>query len=695
MSATAYEIERADGEKESGQQALSVWLDRLRDAENDRKKYEWTWRIAQLFLQGAQWVGVAGEGRDARVVALPNPQNRERHTVNVITQYFWTLVGKLTAEELDPEIGLKREDREAQAVQGHVKRTVRYVLQEEVDAPSRQLEVAMCTVQYGTCVVRERWDASVGEPLGEVPIGPDGQPVVDGAAAQELVAQAVAEGGTVDFVEAHEGAPAWDVFTPFGTFAPPGITKPDKMPWLILGQPVDLDALEMAFPGKTEGIAEESLSSIDAVGLVDSSGDPGAGSASTPGKLRNHVMLYTGYERPSARFREGRVVHFTKDRLLREVPQLPQRRSGRWEFGVAWFFYHRITDRLWGVGAVEQGVGPQFQRNVARSQMIEAKDKMGLGRVFAPKGSIEAADLPVGKIGEVVWFKPGLSPPVESQGVPPGQWLADEVAMNDADLDKAMGMRDVSLGAAPGGVSAYSAMALLAEQDDKRLGPVLRAMRVSWRDLVYWTMKDCRKWPASKHMALAGEDETLETWTYGQAPLPEEFYVTVGVGPALPRSSAAEVQKAFDLFDRSIATGRPLPLAWLKESIESGKAMPLPDDKADAHRGKAELENQLMQRGQLVQPHLYDDDQTHLQIHKLEAVQLSQIPEAGPLMPLFQLHIQAHEIQQQLKLAALQPGMASGLQITPPQGGAAAGPQAGGQMQAGQAAALPSPIAPS
>lgn len=691
---TAYEVVREDGTREPETDALGLWRDRLQEAENDRRKYEADWQIARLFLQGSQWIGVAGQGRDARVVTLPNPQNRQRHTVNVITQYFWTLVGKLTADGIDPELSFARDDREAQAVAGHSQKTVRYVLEEEVDADSRQLEVVMRTVQYGTCVVRSRWDTTIGRVLGEVPVGPDGQPVVDPAEAQAIVAGAVESGERAQFVTAREGGPRWDVFSPDGIFPPPGVSNPEKMPWLILGMPVSLHDVNAAFPGVAKGLTEENLATVDTVGIVDL--DSGSAAGGGLGKLRGHVMLYTGYEKPTEQYPEGRVVHFTKERFLREVPRLPYQRRGESEFGVAWFFYHRVADRLWGIGAVQQGVGPQYQRNVARSQMIEAKDRMGLGRVFAPKGSIEASDLPIGQIGEVVWYKPGLNPPQETPGTPVGQWLADEVAMNDADLDKAMGMRDVSLGAAPGGVSAYSAMALLAEQDDKRLGPILKAARVSWRQLVQWSLQDVRRlWPPDKHMAVAGEDNTLETFTYGHAPLPAEFYVSIGVGPAQPKSMAAEIQKAFDLFDRSIATGRPLPLDWLKDSIEAGKCLPLPDDQADAHRGKAELENQLMQRGQLVQPMLYDDDQTHLQIHKIEAAQLALVPEMAQLLPLYQLHIQAHEIQQQLKLAAMQKGMASGIQVAGPQGGAGAGPQAGGQMQAGQAAALPSPIAPS
>ena len=67
-------------------------------------------RRVEIQIGVFSWVGWDLDSR--RIVELPNPSNRVRHTVNVITGFFWTQQGKLTADDVRPDVTFRREDVE-------------------------------------------------------------------------------------------------------------------------------------------------------------------------------------------------------------------------------------------------------------------------------------------------------------------------------------------------------------------------------------------------------------------------------------------------------------------------------------------------------------------------------------------------------------------------------------------------------
>jgi hypothetical protein len=340
--------------------------------------------------------------------------------------------------------------------------------------------------------------------------------------------------------------------------------------------------------------------------------------------------------------------------------QLPYVIDGEAKVGIRFFKYHRIPGRFWPMGMVEPGIGPQRQRNRSRSQYIEIKDRAGLGRVWARPNSLKVATVPGAKLMEVIEVRMGAEIPTESSGTGPGSWIAQDVQMHDADLDKVMGMGQASLGQAPGGVSAYSAMALLAEQDDKRVGPILKQIREEIKWLTKYTLNDIRTyWPTDKQIVLAGQSEdAVDAFIFNSSKLPEDVYVRVGSGPPVPRSQAAEIQKIFDLYDRSVSSGQPLGTLWLYESLEAGKALPVPETDAQQQQEKADIENMLIARGGAVQVSQFDNAQIHIAEHTTAVEEHALIPEAQDVVRALQEHIQEH---QQMQQQSASPGTTSPL----------------------------------
>jgi len=612
VSNLAYETpgQREDAYSPETGSMLQKWRERLELAKSDRSRYEPTWHICQSFLAGRHWVG--WDTRTSRVVEMPNPQDRERHTVNVITPYHQTLLGKLYVEDLRPDLIFRRQDVESESIAEHTQKVAKFAWDVEVEADKRAYMVIHKMLTYGTSAGRCMFDPSKGDVIAEVPVGPDGKPMTDPEQAHAYVAEAQMNGEQVEWTVLRNGQIVWEALAPHNIFPPPGVEDPDYFPWLVVGRPIPVNFIKNRWPEEAKGLAEEDLRVAEAKDMPGSEGNSPAGS----GRLKEHAMLYTGYEMPCPDYPEGMCFTWTGQKALEVREELPYKLKGRRHHGIIFFRYHMIDGRFWGKGCIEDLIGPQRQKNRARSQMIEMKDR-NLGRVYAKKGTITASNKPVGKIMELIEIPLHADYPQETTGTPVGPWIENEARLNDEDMDRVAGMREVSLGQAPSGVSAYSAMALLSEQDERRIGPVLKDLRAGIGDMLLLTLGLIKEyWMDQKQLAVVGTDGMIEEFMYRKTLLPAEFHVEVGKHAPMPTSPAAEAQKTFDLFHAAIASGQPLAPDWLYDSLQAGRSLPLPKREGEVQRKKAEMEHYMMQQGQFVVPDPFDDDFLHLQVHR-------------------------------------------------------------------------------
>jgi hypothetical protein len=659
---------RGDGDR------VKQWEERRQQAKQHRKRFEPDWRICQSFVANKQWIG--WDRREHRVISLlndPREKDREHYTVNIVNQYVRTILGKLYTDDFRPDIQYRTEDVVSVDYARQADRAFAYAWDVEIGAEEALFEALLAVCIYGTSATRCRFDPTLGPYKMDVPMI-NGKPMLEGDKARAAVAGAAALGHTVSFQSMHEGKIVWEPLLPDMLLPPAGVKRETNFPWLIVETLMSVEAVKSRYGDKAKGLVEQDLSAIDsdlslAVGPDDASGESA--------KLRGHLKVSTGYEFPNSDYHEGRMDTWAQDTMLEPSDQLPYEVNGERKAGIAFFHYNRLPQRFWSMGVVEPLIGVQRQRNRAASQRVELKDRMGLGRVFVEKGAVSEWNPPKGKIGEVIEIRPGMRMPVESTGPGVGDWIQAEVEIADRDADKVAGLREVSMGAAPAGVSAYSAMALLKEEDDRRVGPVLKGVRESVEELTHYTLSAIRQyWPDNKQIMVAGDTGALDAFLFVSSKLPPTAYVRVGKGAAVPRSQAAEIQKIFDLYDRSIQGGQPIPFSWLFESLKVGQAQPLPKQEVDVQRGKAQLENMLLVRGEPVQPVYYDNDQIHLAEHRAAQAQYAMIPGAEGQAQAIEQHIQMHTLNAQQK-----GGMGSVPQLQGPMGQQGQAPPANPMVQ--------------
>lgn len=641
------------------QNDLFVWQDRMQQARRDRRRYEPVWALCQAFISNRQWVGWSR--RERRIVSEPNPQQRERHTVNVLTSYLMTNVGKFMSDEMRPQLFFRNESIEARKFAKQANGAVQYCWDEELDADEQLYDAILRMCTFGISAVQAGWDTFNGPIHAEDVPHVNGKPILDPARAREYMANNGVQGQKID-TRTVRGRCTWRVWSPQNILPPPGITNERDFPWLIIERPVALSRLKDLFPGKADGIGEESLAAVDMVGVRDMVSDSGDTSAQNS-RLKGHAIAYSGYQMPTRKFPMGRTVTWAGDRMLSSEDRLPVDLDGQAMIGLQFFKYNPIPERFWPIGLVEPGIGPQRQRNRSRSQYIEIKDRAGLGRIYCRPNSINIEQLTGAKVVEVITVRPGADMPVETNGLGPGPWMAQDIQMHDSDLDKVMGIGQVTLGQQSGGASAYSAMALLAEQDDRRVSQIIKQIRGNVQWLVKFTLQDIRTyWPTDKQITLAGDDGMIEAYTFNATKLPSDVLVRVGTGAPAPRNQAAELQKIFDLYDRSISGGQALPIQWLFDSVEGGKALPIPEAPQQIQMEKAELENMIIGRGGAVQLGQYDDHDIHIREHTVAIQHYALIPEAQDVVRALGEHIQEHEQakMQQSAPATSAPGLQGG-----------------------------------
>ena len=639
----------------------SMWRARIQHGMRDRRRYEPQWHINQAFAAGKQWLAWAP--RERRLVLPPLPDGRERYTADVLTQYLWTAAGKIMADDFRPELLFRRNDIESEEFASQANKALAYGWEHEWQGDKVLTQLIVKVVTYGTCAIRCRFDPTIGPVVAANVPHLDGKPILDPAQAVQAVATAAAEGRTLTFKDV-KGRVVWEPLSPFQLIVPPGLEHEDDFPWEIVVRPRTIDSLKREYGARADTVEEEMLSAIDLVGIREQPiADSDLAFTSAGGKLEGHTLVYTCYQRPTRDLPNGQTAVIAgRDHVLDLRNELPYRSpEGEPRAGLTYFHDWRVPSRFWSKALIEPGIGPQRMLNKRRSQQQEIIDR-GLPWVAVEEGSLKQP--PQGKPMAIVPMKPGAAKPQQMQGIGPGAWMQEDVQSIIADLERAMGIRDVSLGTHPQGVSAYAALALMGENDQTKMDPIVQGFKLSVRGVVENTLYDVRRyWPPDKIIALAGNDGLLEAVTFNASKIPDFFQVEIAKGATRPRSQGAQIQMIYDLFEQASATGQTLTIDWLYESLQAGKPEPLPDLPANVHRKKAEVENQEMMAGQQVGVAYYDPPEVHIPVHRDQQVQ-AELTGRLQQAQLIELHIRQHQMAAAL-VAAEQAAAATPTPPTP------------------------------
>ncbi len=631
---------------------LVPWNARRESAQKEMDKFMPQVRVNRMFAAGKQHLRV--NTRDGRVVEKgARDNNVELVTSNFLDQYINTAIGRLSSNDYMPNFLVSQENEESDLIALAINRAFQWGWENEWFGDQRVMDLLRHMAVDGTVGIRTRYDRRYGEIVGDVPYR-DGVPIFDTEEAHEYVASKVKNGEQAEIKSYRTGKVCWELLTMDNFLVPPGIADPLDFPWLFVKRPVSVMEIKDRYGKLAEDVIEENIESSGS--LTTSYGDSDAGV-----KMEGMAMVYTGYEMPNNLNKKGLTVVMTENALLdiRHSLPLSEHPLGP-RTGVHFFRWGVLPGRFIGKSFIENGIGPQRVYNKRLTQINAIIDR-NLPKVYAEEQSLA---LPVtGEPMEVINVRSGAPLPVTVQGVSPGQWMLDDLKQQVDAAERALGIRGISMGQAPQGVSAYSAMALLTENDALKLDPVSRDFGIQMNELCWDTMENMRNWPKDKKMEVLGPTNRLETWYFDADMIPARYILKQPQGGSLPRSQAAEIQKINDIW--AAAAGR-LPLEWYINSLEAGKPQPLPPSLGEQHKHKASLENLIiLSTGQAPPVAPYDDHAAHVEIHRAEQMESQMRLDAGDEaaqveVDAFEEHINEHDSMAQAmapELAQAQGGM--------------------------------------
>jgi hypothetical protein len=620
--ATAVQYDQ-QGRLQSTDGIVTGWKKRLEHAREARKPHERTWLSNLAFAGGQHWLGFPKQSNELRHLSEIDPRyaNRNLYTADRITEYMRAQLGELSGGNDRLDLQAVQEGDTAEQVAKELNAAVEYAWTHEWNAQKALRRARGYALTMGVSAIRIRFDATKGPIAGRLPVGQDGQPVTDPNELASLEQQGTLSDGSLPrYQQINEGRTGLEPLTAFQLFTPPGIPHEDDFPWEAIGRPVPLDLVLDEFGEAAAGLTED-RDIASAAGIA-------TGQRITVGsnqaRLRDHVWLYTCYDRPCKRYPQGRVVVLAGNsyRLLQVTETLDYRRAnGDWHSGLVYLHWQRLDDRFQSRAFIENLKDGQRTINEVKTTQLEILWR-GLPKVFTKEGDLihNPAGLPL----ENIEMRADAAQPSFFAGIGPGSWMDAMIASCDNDLSHASTLSPLKLGENPQGVDTYAQLQLLNQNENYKRSDIIIDHQQQIATLEELGVYDIRRyWPAEKQIVVAGDEGQIQAQTFRKSTIPEFIQVKVADGVALDRSEAAELSKIDAIWSAADSAGlatdpgtREKWVRWYSKSLDAGKMLELPEPDTDSQAEIAAYENLQMLQGEVPEPAEHDLAAVHVPIHR-------------------------------------------------------------------------------
>jgi hypothetical protein len=358
-----------------------------------------------------------------------------------------------------------------------------------------------------------------------------------------------------------------------------------------------------------------------------------------------------------------------------------------------------VPGRLWPMSIVEMLRGPQTELNKVKSQIAENRNRVGNPTLVASKQAVQdqaafkaAMTMPGGvhffdETGSQAAIPQFLSPP------PLPAYVTDDIQRIEESIQEISGQHEVSSAQVPAGVTAASAINLLMEADDTRLGPAVADYERNLGKLGQKILDNVASYYTdTRTIQIAGDNAAWQIFDFRGSMLHDNTHVEVQAGSAFPQSKAAKQAQIQDLLTFFVQSGNPphgRQLAQFLQDSQIGGAERLVEEYTITEN-QCNRENVLLAQGRQLPINPYDDDGEHIANHE----DFQRQPHYATLPPqiqaVFEQHVQAHrdreaqnqqaQLQQQMEMAGQGPQQQAGA-AQQLQGAAAQQDQAQAQAQ--------------
>ena len=278
----------------------------------------------------------------------------------------------------------------------------------------------------------------------------------------------------------------------------------------------------------------------------------------------------------------------------------------------------KVPGRFWPTCVTSQLRGPQTELNKLQSQIRENAVRLGNPAIAISRGAnVDYTGVP----GEKVYYDsnvPDAIPSYLSAPELPG-YVQNEVDRIENSITEISGLHEVSKASVPSGVTAASAINLLQEADETRIGPEIQDMEHSLGEAGTKILKLRAKYQSDERLLRsAGEDGDWDIAAYRGSMSKENTNVEVQAGSAMPKSKAAKQASMTELFQSLLQYGvefKPRDMRkFLREYGVGGLDSMFAGLSADEMQIKRE--HNIMKAGTPLDINDYDDDDLHIEAHE-------------------------------------------------------------------------------
>lgn len=375
----------------------------------------------------------------------------------------------------------------------------------------------------------------------------------------------------------------------------------------------------------------------------------GVSEARSPGYMEDKdrargVLLKEFWAEPSSAHAKGKHVVWSKDNVVLLEEDIP----------YPWLPYEMfrgipVPGRFWPDSIVTQLVSPQIELNKRKSQIAENAMRIANPPLLVSRQAVrQGEEIWNGLPGEKIFYDdtmPNSVPQFLQTPELPG-YVREDIDRIQQAIQEISGQHDVSHGQVPTGVTAASAINLLQEADDTRLGPDIQDMEITLAgagskilQLVAAYYKDTRT------IKIVGNEGAWDLRDFKGAHLKGNTDVEVQAGSGMPRSKAAKQAAMQDLLNLVMQYGvqvEPRDLRKFFQDYEVG-GLDRMFATLGADEGQVQRENQKLAAGEELKPNSFDNHPIHIAGHDefRKSPRYEQLP--GPLKANVDRHVAEHQ----------------------------------------------------
>lgn len=202
--------------------------------------------------------------------------------------------------------------------------------------------------------------------------------------------------------------------------------------------------------------------------------------------------------------------------------------------------------------AIEDLIPIQRELNRNRSQLVEARNKMGSPGYFYTEGSLNPK-MWSSKPGILIPVKPGMPTPQPIQAPEIPSYIQNEHETLKADFEDLSGQHQVSKGTTPAGVTAATAIQFLQEQDTSFMSAAFDSLEEMVQKVARQSLQLFVEFVENERMIkVTGKKKETSVQMLAGADIRGATDVRIERGSGLPTSRAARIALFMDLISKGI-----------------------------------------------------------------------------------------------------------------------------------------------